>query len=213
MKNLSRALVGTIAAGAMAISSATPAFAEHRDGDRGGISVGDVIAGALVIGGIAVIASAASRNDRRYDDNRQGDYRYDRAGYEGRDGYSNGYGNSNGYSNGYGNGYGNRDNPRRAVEQCVRTAERFASQRYGRADVTDIRQIRETRNGLEVKGRIAVRTQNRDWRRGDGNYGQGWGGDYRGYDNSHRGYDSGSFSCKIERGRVVDLDIDGIRGL
>ena len=28
-----------------------------------------------------------------------------------------------------------------------------------------------------------------------------------------RGYDSGSFKCKIERGRVVDLDIDGIRGL
>lgn len=209
MKNLSKALVGTIAAGAMAISSATPAFAEHRDRDRGGISAGDVIAGALVIGGIAAIASASSRNDRRYDDgryndyrqgdNRQVDYRYDRAGYEG--------------GNGYGNGYGNRDNPRQAVEQCVRAAERYASQRYGRADVTDIRQIKDTRYGLEVKGRIAVKTQNRDWRRGDGNYGQGWGGDYRGYDNSMRGYDNGSFSCKIERGRVVNLDIDGIRGL
>ena len=200
MKNLSKALVGTIAAGAMAISSATPAFAEHRDRDRGGISAGDVIAGALVIGGIAAIASASSRNDRRYDDrryddNRQGDYRYDRAGYEG------------------GNGYGNRENPRQAVEQCVRAAERYASQRYGRADVTDIRQIKDTRYGLEVKGRIAVKTQNRDWRRGDSNYGQGWGGDYRGWDNSQRGYDSGSFSCKIERGRVVDLDVDGIRGL
>jgi hypothetical protein len=200
MKNLSKALVGTIAAGAMAITSASPAFAGDRDRDRGGISAGDVIAGALVIGGIAAIASASSRNDRRYDDGRyndyrQGDYRYDRAGYEGRD------------------GYGYRDNPRAAVEQCVRAAERFASQRYGRADVTDIRQIRDTRYGLEVKGRIAVKTQNRDWRRGDSNYGQGWGGDYRGYNSNHRGYDSGSFSCKIERGRVVDLDIDGIRGL
>lgn len=200
MKNLSKALVGTIAAGAMAVSSASPAFADHRDNDRGGISAGDVIAGALVIGGIAAIASASSRNDRRYDDGRyndyrQGDYRYDRAGYEG------------------GNGYGYRDNPRMAVEQCVRAAERYAAQRYGRADVTDIRQIRDTRNGLEVKGRIAVKTHNRDWRRGDSNYGQGWGGDYRGYNSNHRGYDSGSFSCKIERGRVVDLDVDGIRGL
>ena len=28
-----------------------------------------------------------------------------------------------------------------------------------------------------------------------------------------RGYDSGSFKCKFERGRVVDLDYSGIRGL
>ena len=28
-----------------------------------------------------------------------------------------------------------------------------------------------------------------------------------------RGYDSGSFKCKIEQGRVVDMDFDGIRGL
>jgi hypothetical protein len=205
MKTLSKTLVGTIAAGALAITSASPAFADGRDRDRGGISAGDVIAGALIIGGIAAIATASSRNDRRYDDRRyedgryndyrQGDYRYDRAGYEGRD------------------GYGNRDNPRQAVEQCVRAAERYAAQRYGRADVTDIREIKDTRYGLEVKGRIAVKTQNRDWRRGDSNYGQGWGGDYRGYNSNHRGYDSGSFSCKIERGRVSHLDIDGIRGL
>lgn len=195
MKTMSKALVGTIAAGAMAISSATPAFAEHRD--RDGISAGDVIAGALIIGGIAAVASAASRNDRDYRNG--GDYRYNRAGY--------GYGNDNGYGRGY------RDNPRRAVEQCVQAAERFASSRYGRADVTDIRQIRETRYGLEVKGRIAVNTRGHDWRRGDSNYGNGWGGDYRGWNNSHRGYDAGSFECRIERGRVTDLDIDGIRGL
>jgi hypothetical protein len=205
MKTLSKALVGTIAAGAMAISSAAPAYAEHRD--RDGISAGDVIAGALIIGGIAVIASAASKNDRgRYGDYRDGDYRYDRAGYGDR--YENGYGNGYGH-----NGYGNRENPRQAIERCVQTAERYATQRYGRADVTDIREVRETRYGLEVKGRIAVKTQGRDWRRGDNRYGNGWGGDYRGYNDSHRGYDSGSFKCKVERGRVVDLDIDGIRGL
>ena len=65
----------------------------------------------------------------------------------------------------------------------------------------------------EIKGRIAVDTQRGGWQRGRGNYGNGWGGDYRGWNNSMRGYDSGSFKCKIERGRVVDLDIDGIRGL
>lgn len=193
MKNVSKALVGTIAAGAMAMSSATPAFAQYRDRDRDGISAGEVIAGALIIGGIAAIASASSNNNRdyRYGDYRDGDYRYARAGY--------------------GNRY--RDNPRQAVQQCVYAAERYASSRYGRADVTDVRQIRDTRYGYEVRGRIAVNTNGRDWRRGEGNYGNGWGGDYRGWNNAMRGYDSGTFKCRYEGGRIADLDIDGIRGI
>ena len=108
MKTMSKALaqgtIATIAAGAMALSSATPAFAEHRDHD--GISAGDVIAGALIIGGIAAVASAASNNNR-YDR----DYRYDRAGYDRGYGYDHG--------NGYRDTYDARGNPRRAVEQCV----------------------------------------------------------------------------------------------
>ncbi len=214
MKTISKALakgaIATVAAGAMAVSSATPAFAEHRD--RGGVSAGDVIAGALVIGGIAAIASAASNGnrDRGYDnrdyDNRDGSYRYDRAGYGN-------YGNNDGYGR-YDRDDYNRGNSRRAIEQCVRTAERQASRySYGRADVTDVRDIRETRYGFEVRGRIAVNASGRDWRRGDRDHGQGWGGDYRGWNSSMRGYDSGSFSCKFERGRIVDLDFNGIRGL
>ena len=193
---LAKGNIATIAAGAMALASTTPAFAEHRD--RDGISAGDVIAGALIIGGIAAVASAASRNNDRYDR----DYRYDRAGY----GYNQGYG--------YRDNYESRGSARRAVEQCVYAAERNAARyTYGRADVTDVRDIRETRYGYEVRGRIAVNGNGRDWRRGDGSYGRGWGGDYRGWDNSLRGYDSGSFKCKVERGRVVDLDYSGIRGL
>lgn len=199
MKTMSKALVGTIAAGAMAFSSATPAFADNRD--RDGISVGDVIAGALIIGGIAAVASAASNNNDRYDR----DYRYDRAGYGGY-GYNQGYG--------YRNDYAQRGSARRAVEQCVYAAERNAARySYGRADVTDVRDIRETRYGYEVRGRIAVNSNGRDWRRGDGNYGRGWNGDYRGWNDNLRGYDSGSFKCRIERGRIVDLDYSGIRGL
>ncbi len=196
MKTMSKALVGTIAAGAMALSSATPAFADRRDRDS--VSAGDVIAGALIIGGIAAVASAASNNNDRYDR----DYRYDRAGY----GYERGYG--------YRNDYAWRGSPRRAVEQCVYAAERNAARySYGRADVTDVRDIRETRYGYEVRGRIAVNSNGRDWRRGDGYYGRGWGGDYRGWNDNLRGYDSGSFKCRIERGRIVDLDYSGIRGL
>lgn len=194
MKTLSKVLVGTVAAGAMAISSATPAFAEHRD--RDGISAGEVIAGALIIGGIAAVAASAG-NDRDYDRGYDRDYRYDRAGYDG-----------------YNRGYGYRENPRRVVEQCVRSAEREASRySYGRADVTDVREIKQTRWGYEVRGRIAVNQMGRDWRRGDRYYGSGWGGDYRGWNDSYRGYDSGSFKCKFERGRIVDLDFSGIRGL
>ena len=114
----------------------------------------------------------------------------------------------------YRDGYYGRGNPRQAIEQCVRTAERNAARySYGRADVTDVREVRNTRWGYEVRGRIAVNTRGRDWRDGDRYYGNGWGGDYRGWNNSLRGYDSGSFKCKFERGRVVDLDYSGIRGL
>lgn len=207
MKTVSKALVGTIAAGAMAISSATPAFADNYGRhDRNGISAGDVIAGALIIGGIAAVASAASKDrgyDRDYRDYRDGDYRYDRAGYGGNRGY-NDYNRDNYW----------RGNPRQAVEQCVAATERTAGRySYGRADVTDIREVRDTRYGYEIKGRIAVNQMGRGWRSGDGYYGRGWGGDYRGWNQNLRGYDSGSFKCKIERGRVVDIDFSGIRGL
>lgn len=204
MKTLSNALIGTVAAGAMALSSASPAVArDHRDNN--GISAGDVIAGALIIGGIAAVASASSNNrdyDRNYDRNYRGDdYGRDRAGYD-----RGGYGRDRGYYGG---------DPRQAVEQCVRTAERYASRASygGRADVTDVRDIDRTRYGYEVKGRIAVNSQGRDWRQGDARYGRGWGSDYRGYSDRNRGYDSGSFKCRIERGRVVDIDFNGLRGL
>lgn len=186
MNSLTRALAGSVAAGAMAFTAVAPAQAND-----GGIGAGEIIAGAVVLGGIAAVAASAGR-DR--------DYGYDRSGYDGWRGDRR-------------HGWG-RDNPRRAVERCVRTAEREAGRySYGRADVTDIRDIRETRYGYEVRGRIAVNSMGRNWRHGDGYYGRGWGGDYRGWDSSHRGYDSGSFKCKVEGGRVVDLDFNGIRGL
>lgn len=190
MKTISKALakttVATAAAGAMALSAVTPAVA--RD-SYGGISAGEVIAGAVVLGGIAAVASAASRGSRDgYGDR---DYNYDRSGY------------AVDYRRGYGN-------PREAVERCVRAAERDAY-RFGRnADVTDIRSVRETRYGYEVRGRIAVNTMGRDWRRGDSNYGRGWDNDYRGWNDRMRGYDSGKFTCRVENGRVANLGFSGL---
>ncbi len=216
MKTFTKTLALTVAAGVMVVSAAAPAAArDHRD--RDGISAGEVIAGALVIGGIAAVAaSVGSNRDRGYSN----DYNYGRAGYDGHqrgDGWDNDRGYGNRYDwGGYGNRYdrGGYGNPRQAVEMCVNVAERTASRySHGRANVTDVRDIDRNDRGYTVRGRIAVNSAGRDWRNGDSRYGRGWGGDYRGYNDSMRGYDSGSFKCRVEYGRVVDVDFSGLRGL
>ena len=183
MKTISKALVGTVAAGAMALS-ATPAAA--RDRDHNGIDAGDIIAGALVIGGIAAVAGAIG-NDRGYNGTYGGPYYGD---------YNGGYGDYNGrYDSRYGNNY-NSGNPRQAVEQCVSAAQRGA---YG-ARVTDIRSVDRNRYGYRIKGTVVVNER-----------GSGWGRDYN-YRNAGRNYDQGKFSCDVQYGRVVDLDFSGLRG-
>ncbi len=126
MKFLSKTML-FLATAASAVAVSTPAMArDDRRHNRDGIDAGDVIAGVLIIGGIAAIASAAgSRNDRgRY------------------------YRNDYGY---YQNGYGSRA----AVEQCVRAAEQNA-RRYGRARITDVTSINRIRGGYQVRGRLVV---------------------------------------------------------
>lgn len=129
-KALAKGTIATIAAGAMAMGSASPAAARDRDN---GISAGEVIAGALILGGIAAVVAASDNDNDRYGNYNYGDYR-----------------------RGYGNDYGG---PRSAVEQCVYAAERSASRySYGRANVTDIRSVSSKRDGYTVRGRIAVNT-------------------------------------------------------
>ncbi|MBD3730777.1 MAG: hypothetical protein IE933_13840 [Sphingomonadales bacterium] len=184
MNTVIKALVGTAAAGAMAVTAVSPAMARDRDRHGDGIDAGDIIAGALIIGGIAAVASAASK-DRGYNG---GGY------YDG--GYDRDYYRSSRYDRGYG------DNPRQAVEQCVNAVSRDAN-RYsrGRARVTDIRDVDRKRGGFRVKGTLVVNERNRGWNR---DYGYSRGG----YD-----YDSGRFTCDIRYGRVVNIDYSGIRGL
>ena len=181
-KTLTKGTLGTVAAGAMALATATPAMADDYRGDK--ISAGDVIAGALIIGGVAAAAGVFDK-DRDYRDRRYRDRRYRDRDYRG--------GN-------WDRGYRNRGhmNSRRAVERCVRVAERQA-RRFGGyrfADVTQIRDVDRTRYGFKVKGRIEV---------------QGVQG--RGYGYGNRGYDRGRFTCYFDgRGRP-QIDFDGIRGL
>lgn len=182
-----KALVGTVAAGAMALATASPAQAQYRDHDRGP-STEEVIAGALIIGGIAAVIAAIDDDDddyrydgrdqryrdQRYRDQRYRDQRYRDQRYRG-------------------------DRARRLVEQCVRTAERDAQRAGFRdANVTEIRDVDRRRGGIDVRGRIIV--EDYGDRRGR------WGR----YD---RDYDRGSFTCRIRGGRVVDMDYDNIRGL
>lgn len=189
-KTIAKGTLGTVAAGAMALASATPAVA--RDRDRG-IDAGDIIAGALILGGIAAVASS-SRGDRYRDRN----YR----------------GHNNGYRN---NGY-RKGNSRAAVERCVRVAERRAKRAgYRFADVTQIRDVDRTRYGFRVKGRMVVDGA-RGYRGayGDHRYNNRNRYDERRYD---RGYYSGSradrgkFTCNIEHGRGAHVNFRGIRGL
>ncbi|MEO6717520.1 MAG: hypothetical protein ABIM50_09785 [Novosphingobium sp.] len=109
-----------------------------------------------------------------------------------------------GYGHGYGHGYGNGwngGNSRSAVEMCSRVAERQASRAtYGNARVTDVRDVRGTHFGYEVRGRIAVNTRDHDWNN-------------RGWRNRDFNRDTGSFTCRFERDRISYLDFDGIRGL
>ena len=197
MKIISRALVGAVAAGAMAMvptAASAQSRYDYRD-DHRGISVGDIIAGAVVLGGIAAVAGSLGRGgyDNRYDD------RYYRGG-------------NYGYYNG---------NPRAAVEQCVTAANRDARYRgYRFAQVTHIRDVDDTRYGWKIKGNLLVEGSRGYYDRGY--YGRGYdsrrydGGYYNDdrYDDGY-GYarDSGSFTCWIDRGRVSRMDYSGIRGM
>lgn len=178
--NLTKAAVAAATTGAML--SATPALARDRHHDRDGISAGEIIAGAVIIGGLAAILSDNDRyNDRRWDDRRY-DGRYDgRYGYD-RGGYGHGY---------YGYDYRRHGNARQAVNQCVRDVE-YRSGRWGRTDVTEIRDIDRTRSGYVVRGRVVVR-DGYNGRRGRGGY-----------------YDRGSFRCEVRFGRVEAVRFSGL---
>jgi len=142
-----RLMLGAVAATALTAVSATPAMADDRR-DGGGIGAGEIIAGAVVIGGIAALAGAfdGDRDRDRWDRDR-----WDRGG-------------------GWDRGGRWGVNPRTAVDRCVRTAEnqarRFGGYRF--ADVNDVRDIDRTRDGFRVRGRIEV---GGGWNRNDrGNF-------------------------------------------
>jgi hypothetical protein len=131
-----RLMLGAVAATALTAASITPAQARDRDRDRDGISAGEVIAGAVVIGGVAALLGAFDGDRGRGWDDR---------GFRGDRGWDRG-------------GFGFNGGPRAAVDRCVRAAEnqarRFGGYRF--ADVIDVNDIDRTRDGFRVRGRIDV---------------------------------------------------------
>jgi hypothetical protein len=199
MINMAKKMLGATAAAAALATMAVPAQArDYYSRDRDGISAGEVIAGAVILGGIAAILSSGNNNNRyeTYDNrrsNRYGDDRYDR--YDG-------------YNRDQGNYYNANGGSRSAINQCVSGVENY-SVRYNRSKVTEIQGIDRTRDGYRVSGNVVVREGYRN--RG---YGRGYDRDDRRYDRYGRGYstgyDQGRFTCYVERGRVVDIQYRGL---
>ena len=190
-----KAAMGSLLAGSILLT-AMPAAAQHRGGPdrydrydrRGdGISAGEVIAGAVVLGGLAAILS--SDNDRRW-----GDRYYDRRGDRYQDGYHGGYDWHRG------------GGARGAVERCVNAVERRGGRRDD-IDVTRITDVDRIRGGYRIEGRVAVDYRD-SWRDRDGRGGR-W--DRGGRWNNGGGYDDrGSFACTVRYGRVDDVRLRGI---
>lgn len=145
-KTITKGALGTVAAGAMALASATPAMADNGR-DRGGVDAGDIIAGAVIIGGIAALAGAFDNDrDDRYRDR---DYRDRNYNYN----YNYNYRDHRGYNYNQRARFG-----RDAVERCIHAAEYRARSwgGYRYANVTEIRDIDRGRYGPQVRGRIEV---------------------------------------------------------
>ncbi len=148
MKTVSRTVTGALAAALLTTAVATPADAQnyrrYRDYDRGnGISLGDVVLGTIIVGGVATAIGALSSGNR----------------------------NTRGYDSRYGgNRDGDRQ---ASVEACAYEAEREAGRRFGgRAQVRDI-DVDRGRNGYRVRGTVEVQSDYRHGRDGYGRDGYG----------------------------------------
>lgn len=146
MKIVSKSVTGALAATLLATGVATPAEAQryrgYRDRDNG-ISLGDVVLGTIIVGGVATAIGALGSGNRRYDDGRYGRSRQ--------------------------RGYG--DDRQSSIEACAYEAEREAGRRFGaQAQVRDIDDVDRRRDGYRVRGTVEVRS---DYRYGRDGYGRG----------------------------------------
>lgn len=138
MRRLTKTILATAAAATLVTGMAAPAAARghggrHYGGHHHGSGFGNFLAGALVVGTVAAIASSASRKDRGYDRS---------------------YPPPPPRGYGYNEGYVDDDN---GLNACAATAEREA-QRYTRdnARVVEIRAVDNSGRNTRFTGRIEV---------------------------------------------------------
>ena len=114
----------------------------HRD--RGGIDGGDVLAGILILGGIAAIASAASKAEKKRNGSQDDGYRY-RPEDDRRDDRPDGYRPDDGRNDNR-LGAGSRG-LNEAVDNCVTEAERGG-------DVEEVYDATRNGDGYRVSGTL-----------------------------------------------------------
>ncbi len=118
---------------------------------RGRIRGGDVLAGILILGGIAAVASAASNNKRNNDRYRDRDYRNDDRRYDNRrnENRREEYRNDRRSDNRGDRGTGSMD---QAINSCSDAAERKAGRD---ARVSEIRSVTKDGSGWRVEGNLS----------------------------------------------------------
>lgn len=149
--SLGRKLVGSAVIAALIVTSASPALARRPGGwgwndggwsgwrhrrDRDDIDGGDVLAGILILGGIAAIAAAASKSRDRDRDRYPDRYPRERGGIDSEDA---------------------------AVDACAVAAEERATQGGGNASVREIIRVERVNEGWEVEGTVEARRSYRDY--------------------------------------------------
>ena len=150
MKTVSKSITGALGAVLLTTALAAPAEAQrYRRYDRrgDGISLGDVVLGTIVVGGVAAAIGALGNQDRY--GRRTDDRRYN----------TRGYGDDRG------------SDRRSSVETCAYEAEQEAGRRYGGGgSVRNIDDVdRDGRDGYRVRGTVEVQP---DYRYGRDGYGR-----------------------------------------
>lgn len=156
-----RKTAGAAVVAALLATSAAPAAARRPGGwngggwgghhgdwrprrDRGGISGGDVLAGVLILGGIAAIATAAKKDQDRKRTDRYPDRGYPDNRSDGPDDYA------------------DTASEDAAVDACALAAEDRAGERGDRASVREILRVDPANEGWRVEGLVETRRGYRD---------------------------------------------------
>jgi hypothetical protein len=187
MIKLTKNVIGAGAAAAALVGMSVPVQARDFNRDRDGITAGEVIAGAVILGGIAAVLSSKNDNDR-YDDRNYG--------YSRRDGSRSAVNKCVRHVEGYSNRYdGAKVTEIRDIERT-----RYGYKVVGKIVVRDGYRNHDRDDRYDRGDRYGRDDRYDRYGRGNDNYRHGY----------ESGYDKGRFTCYVEEGRVVDVSYKGL---